>query len=132
MDAGTATSSGSCFLQSRASAPRRDEYEVMQALSAKQELRRAFRHIEQELPTRMAAALRWLRHPRSRLIRIPAGIALIAGGVFSFLPLLGLWMLPLGLLLLAADVPFLQRPMARFALWCVRALNRFRAWRKRD
>lgn len=80
----------------------------------------------------MAAALRWLRHPRSRLIRIPAGIALIAGGVFSFLPLLGLWMLPLGLLLLAADVPFLQRPMARFALWCVRALNRFRAWRKRD
>ena len=103
----------------------------MQPLSAKQELRRAFRHIEQELPTRMAAALRWLRHPRSRLVRIPAGIALIAGGVFSFLPLLGLWMLPLGLLLLAADVPFLQRPMARFALWCLSALNRFRTRRKR-
>lgn len=106
-------------------------YKTMQRLSAKQELRRAFRHIDQELPTRVAAGLRWLRHPRSRLVRIPAGIALIAGGMFSFLPLLGLWMLPLGLLLLAADVPFLQRPMARFALWCLKALARFRSGRKR-
>jgi hypothetical protein len=103
----------------------------MQPLSAKQELRRAFRRIEQELPERMAAALRWLRHPRSRLIRIPAGILLIAGGVFSFLPVLGFWMLPLGLLLLAADLPFLRRPMARFVLWCLSALDRFRSRRKR-
>lgn len=105
---------------------------LMQPLSAKQELRRAFRRIEQELPMRLAAALRWLRHPRSRLIRIPAGILLIAGGMFSFLPLLGFWMLPLGLLLLAADLPFLQRPMARFALWCIGMLDRFRSRRKRD
>jgi hypothetical protein len=26
-------------------------------------------------------------------------------------------MLPLGLLLIAADVPFLRKPMARFTLW---------------
>lgn len=104
----------------------------MQPLSAKQELRRAFRHIEGELPPRLAAGLRWLRHPDSRLIRIPAGIALTAGGIFSFLPLLGAWMLPLGLLLLAADVPFLRRPMARFALWCLGLLDRFRSRRKRD
>jgi len=106
--------------------------ELMQPQSAKQELRRAFRRIEQELPARMAAGLRWLRHPRSRLIRIPAGLLLIAGGVFSFLPLLGFWMLPLGLLLLAADLPVLQRPMARFALWCLGMLDRFRARRQRD
>ena len=31
------------------------------------------------------------------------------GGIFSFLPLLGVWMLPLGLLLIAQDVPFLQK-----------------------
>ncbi|RYE29171.1 MAG: hypothetical protein EOP23_22055 [Hyphomicrobiales bacterium] len=104
----------------------------MHILSAKQELRRAFKRIEHELPARVAASLRWLRHPASRLIRIPAGIALIVGGIFSFLPLLGAWMLPLGLLLLAADVPFLQRPMARFALWCLGLLDRFRARRKRD
>lgn len=104
----------------------------MQPPSARQELRRAFRRIEQELPPRLAAGLRWLRHPESRLIRIPAGIGLIAGGIFSFLPLLGAWMLPLGLLLLAADIPTLQRPMARFALWCIGLLDRLRARWKRD
>nr|WP_047579801.1 hypothetical protein [Methylobacterium sp. ZNC0032] len=104
----------------------------MQPLSPRQELRRAFKHIERELPPRLARSLRWLRHPDSRLIRIPAGIALIAGGIFSFLPVLGAWMLPLGLLLLAADIPILQRPMARFALWCLRLLDRFRSRRRRD
>ena len=36
-------------------------------------------------------------------------ILLILGGIFSFLPVLGLWMLPLGLLLIAQDVPLLQK-----------------------
>jgi hypothetical protein len=94
--------------------------------SARQELRTAFKRIEAELPLRFAKAMRWLRHPDSRLIRIPAGLALIVGGVFSFLPVLGAWMLPLGLMLLAADIPFLQRPMARFATWCLGLLERFR------
>ena len=104
----------------------------MEPLSSRQELRRAFKRIEHELPPRLAAGLRWLRHPKSRLVRIPAGIGLIAGGIFSFLPLLGAWMLPLGLLLLAADRPILQRPMARFALWCLGLLDRFRSRRKQD
>jgi len=42
---------------------------------------------------------------------------LIVGGIFSFLPVLGLWMLPLGLLLFAQDVPILQKPMARMLGW---------------
>ena len=104
----------------------------MQPLSSRQELRQAFTRIERELPPWLAAGLRWLRHPESRLVRIPAGIGRIAGGIFSFLPLLGAWMLPLGLLLLAADFPVLQRPMARFALWCLGLLDRFRSRRKRD
>ncbi|KRE15612.1 hypothetical protein ASE66_12230 [Bosea sp. Root483D1] len=94
--------------------------------SARQELRTAFRRIEAELPPRFAKAMRWLRHRDSRLIRIPAGLGLIIGGVFSFLPILGVWMLPLGLMLLAADIPFLQRPMARFATWCLGLIERFR------
>src|SRR5690606_29938330 len=32
-------------------------------------------------------------------LRVPLALVLILGGVFSFLPLLGVWMLPLGLLL---------------------------------
>ena len=40
-------------------------------------------------------------------------LLLIAGGLLSFLPVLGLWMLPLGLLLLAEDVPPLRRASDR-------------------
>jgi hypothetical protein len=54
--------------------------------------------------------MRWLRHPASRLVRIPVEL-LVLGGVFSILPGLGIWMLPLGLLLMASDVPFLRRPV---------------------
>ena len=49
------------------------------------------------------------------------GVLLICGGLFSFLPILGLWMLPLGLGLLADDVP---RPRYPF---CGRFLARARA-----
>jgi hypothetical protein len=54
-----------------------------------------------------------LRHPRAVWVRVPAGIALTGGGVLSVLPGLGLWMLPVGLALLAHDVPPMQRPLAR-------------------
>ena len=46
--------------------------------------------------------------------RIPLAIGLMIGGLFGFLPVIGFWMLPLGLALLAIDLPFLRRPLARF------------------
>jgi hypothetical protein len=36
------------------------------------------------------------------------------------LPVLGLWMLPLGLLLFAQDIPMLQKPTARTLGWIER------------
>jgi len=93
------------------------------------ELRFAFKRLERELPHRLASWMRWLRHPGSRWVRLPAGIVLIVGGIFSILPLLGLWMLPLGLMLIAADVPFLRGPMARLIMWGVGRLDRSRARR---
>ncbi len=39
-------------------------------------------------------------------VRIPVGFLFILGGVFSFLPVLGLWMLPVGLAILAPSFPF--------------------------
>jgi|SRR5262245_24948753 len=54
-----------------------------------------------------------LRQPEAVWVRVPAGIALTGGGVFGFLPVLGFWMLPIGLALLAQDVPPMQRPLAR-------------------
>jgi hypothetical protein len=37
-----------------------------------------------------------------------AGLLLTCGGLLGFLPVLGFWMLPIGLLLLAEDVPPLR------------------------
>ena len=45
---------------------------------------------------------------------------LILGGVLSILPILGLWMLPLGLILLAEDIPALHRSRARLLDWLER------------
>ena len=86
----------------------------------KMELDRHFAWFEGRLPPRPARFVGWLRKPSSRLVRIPLAILLIAGGIFSFLPVLGLWMLPLGLLLFAQDVPILQKPMARMPGWVER------------
>ena len=86
----------------------------------KMELDRHFAWFEERLPPRPARFVGWLRKPSSRLARIPLAILLIAGGIFSFLPLLGLWMLPLGLLLFAQDVPILRKPMARMLGWVER------------
>jgi Flp pilus assembly protein TadB len=88
--------------------------------SGKAILMRAFRRLEQEVPERVARIIRGLRHPRARWIRIPVAVALVVGGIFSILPVLGLWMLPLGLLLIAYDVPWLRRPVGRFTLWGTR------------
>jgi hypothetical protein len=86
----------------------------------KRELDRHFAWFEGKLPPKPARFVAWLRKPSSRLARIPLAILLIVGGFFSFLPVLGLWMLPLGLLLVAQDVPALQSPMSRMLGWIER------------
>ncbi|MBR1214065.1 hypothetical protein [Bradyrhizobium sp. JYMT SZCCT0180] len=84
------------------------------------ELDRHFAWFEAKLPAGPARFVGWLRKPSSRYVRIPIAILLILGGIFSILPVLGLWMLPLGLLLFAQDVPFLQPPMAKLLGWIER------------
>jgi hypothetical protein len=69
------------------------------------------------LPGRLQAAVHWLRRPAARWVRIPAGILLVVCSAFSILPILGLWMLPLGLVLLAEDVKPLRRGMDRVLAW---------------
>lgn len=78
-----------------------------------------------------------LRGPMSRLrqdswfpIRFPLALILIVGGFLSFLPVLGIWMLPLGLLLLAVDLPVLRGPISVFVIRGRRSAKRwFRRWR---
>jgi len=61
--------------------------------------------------------------PHSRAARIGMGIALLAGGMLFFLPILGLWMLPLGLLVLSVDLLPVRRIRRRLTVWW----GRFRA-----
>lgn len=46
------------------------------------------------------------QHPRAR---IALGTGLVAGGALGFLPVLGFWMIPLGLLVLSQDLPAVRR-----------------------
>lgn len=45
---------------------------------------------------------------------------LIVGSFLSILPVFGVWMLPLGLVLLAEDVPVLRRGLDRILEWLER------------
>ena len=56
--------------------------------------------------------MRWVRTPAAIWTRVPIAIALILAGFLGFLPILGFWMVPLGLALIALDVPFLRGPLA--------------------
>jgi hypothetical protein len=79
--------------------------------------------LQQCLPDRAARMLCRVRRPDAVWIRVPTAGALMVGGVFGFLPVLGFWMAPLGLALVAVDVPPLRRPLARV----LAAVNRGRA-----
>ena len=92
----------------------------------RQQLERQLDKIEDQLPDVATGWLSWLRQPRHRFVRIPVGILLVIGSVLSILPILGLWMLPVGLMLLAIDVPFLQRPTTRMLQWLERTWRRLR------
>lgn len=90
-------------------------------------LRRQFRAMGRLAPGANSVTDSLLHH-RMRLLRVPLGVLLMLGGVFSFLPVLGLWMLPLGLLLLAVDFPVL-RPRVSAAV--IRSRRRVSLWRRR-
>lgn len=82
--------------------------------------------LQRKLPDRLSSWLKRLRAPGARWVRIPIGILLVCGGFLGFLPVLGFWMLPLGLLLLSLDVPLLERPTARALDWLDRRCTRLR------
>jgi len=51
-------------------------------------------------------------------------MALIVSGIVgTFLPILGFWMVPLGLALLAIDLPFLRPPLTRILAFINRKLS---------
>ena len=79
---------------------------------SKPKLKHEREKFRRRLPDWMANALRGLAQS-SPWLRWPAAFVLIIAGVFGFLPILGFWMVPLGLVLIVQDVPPLQEPLAR-------------------
>jgi hypothetical protein len=62
------------------------------------------------LPQHRQPSVRWLRSQAARWVRLPLGVLFILGSFLFILPIFGLWMLPVGLLLLAEDFRALRRP----------------------
>lgn len=69
---------------------------------------------------------RQLSLPKSRLLRLALGWILLLGGVIGFLPIVGFWMVPLGLLVLSVDLAFVRRFRRRIE---VLVFRRWREWR---
>jgi hypothetical protein len=62
------------------------------------------------------------------LVRVPLALLFLAGGLLFVLPFFGLWMIPLGLMVLAIDLPVL-RPMVTAGV--IRLRRRWVLWRRK-
>lgn len=82
---------------------------TVQGMSAQSEPRKA-KH-------RISAFGREFVLPRSRALRIAIGVAFLLGGVLWFLPVLGLWMLPVGFLVLSYEFAMIRRHRRRIVVW---------------
>jgi Putative transmembrane protein (PGPGW) len=60
---------------------------------------------------------REMHMPQSRSARVSIGIALVFFGILGFLPVLGFWMIPLGLLVLSQEFGWIRRMRRRVSVW---------------
>lgn len=80
--------------------------------------------LEGHLPEWARGPFQRARTPRAMWLRLMVATLLIVGGILGIvLPVLGFWMVPLGLALLAIDVPFLRGPFARLLAFINRKLT---------
>lgn len=56
---------------------------------------------------------RWAKWHVPPGLRTLLGVILIVGGIFGFLPVLGFWMVPLGILIISLDIAQLGRFLLR-------------------
>ncbi|MBX9450907.1 MAG: hypothetical protein KL801_03360 [Mesorhizobium sp.] len=65
--------------------------------------------------------------PQSRLLRIVIGGLLVFLGFFGFLPVLGFWMIPVGLIILSYEFATVRRWRRRSEVWWAEKRGRRRA-----
>jgi hypothetical protein len=75
-------------------------------------------------------ALRKSQNPWWRWTRQIVGVLMVIGGLLGFMPLIGFWMIPLGLGLLSVDWPIAKRAYKVLMSWWRRLQERVRQTRK--
>lgn len=70
-----------------------------------------------ERPRTIALFGREFRMPQSRRMRVSIGVLLVILGLFGFLPVLGFWMIPLGIVVLSYEFHAIRRLRRRFLVW---------------
>jgi len=93
-------------------------------------LDRAYGFLDRHAPEKIAFAFRTLRRPDWKWLRMPLGVLFILCGLLWFLPIVGVEFLPLGLLLLAEDIPSLRSPVGRLVLWLELKYLKLLRWRR--
>jgi hypothetical protein len=58
--------------------------------------------------------------PQNRILRIALGVFFVLCGILGFLPVLGFWMVPVGLAVLAVDIPVARRAHRRLTVTALR------------
>ena len=66
---------------------------------------------------RLRAFGRSVPMPRTWWLRVGIGVLFVIGGLAAFLPIFGLWMIPVGLVVLSIDVPLVRRWRRRADVW---------------
>ena len=69
--------------------------------------------LQNHIPSLVGHNLNRLCGKRALWVRVLTGVSLIGAWCLLPLPIVGIWMLPTGLALLAHDIPMMRRPMAR-------------------
>lgn len=77
------------------------------------------------LPRRVKIAGRTITAPGSKATRTAAGLGLMFAGVLGFLPVLGFWMIPLGLGILSIDWASARRVRRQLEVKSERLRRRF-------
>lgn len=85
--------------------------------SEEERAERRLKHLIDRLPGRLARLVHRVRRPSAYWVRIPVALFCLFGGVLAILPVFGVWMLPLGIVLLIEDVPFLRRGVYGAVNW---------------
>ena len=88
-------------------------------------LERQFSAIVRASPIIGAAIIRF-HEGSSIFLRISLAVVLILGGLLAFLPILTIWLIPVGVLLLATDLPFLRPIVSSSIIKLRRRLINFR------